>query len=127
MVSCLVGHGNNAGSLLLLQVGDQVPEWPALDVRGLVLDGCRGGHAEEDGVRRAVAHPLGHVVQLVLVKSQPLGDLQVGGARLVLQRIRDPPIPLNQMQLGREQRVLQDKAAVPHLTMIQGFRSGISI
>ena len=83
----LVVHGNDSSCLLLLEVGDEVPEWPGLDVRTVVLDLCGCGESEEDGVRRWVAHPLRHVVKFVLVQPETLSDLQIGRTTLVFQGV----------------------------------------
>ena len=112
----LVSHRDNSGSFLLFQVRNEISQGSGGYFFIAVLDGHGSGHAEEDGVRGGVVHALRHVVQLALVQPESLGDFQVVVAFLVFEVIfGDGSAAVDDVKPGREERVLEDEASVPHL------------
>ena len=64
---------------------------------------------------------LAHILQLGLVQSQSLSDLEVFLLILILQQsLRDVCFSFSQEELGGEERVLQNNSSLPALVNLLG-------
>ena len=60
--------------------------------------------------------PLANILQLGLVQSKSLSDLQIGFLCFIFQQIlSNISFPLSQQQFGGEERILQNNSSVPGL------------
>lgn len=96
-----------AGCYLLFEITDEVAEGAGLNLSIVAghRDRRRGcGQGQEDGMTRARADPLGHIIKLGLVQTQSLGDLEIWFVILILhQLLHNRVVSLCQQQLGRKQ------------------------